>query len=54
MAVDVIHPSLASVPRSELADVVAGMFSADPKLTLERQHLIRCIILKYGHRLVNL
>ena len=54
MAVDVIHTSLASVPQSELADVVAGIFSADLKLTLERQHLIQCIIFKYGHRLVNL
>ena len=26
MVVDVIHPSLASVPRSELEDVVAGRF----------------------------
>merc|ERR1712087_558897 len=34
MIVDVIHPSRANVPRSELADVVAGMFSADPKLTI--------------------
>merc|ERR1712160_43447 len=34
MVVDVIHPARANVPRSELADVVAGMFSADAKLTI--------------------
>merc|ERR1712008_231547 len=34
MIVDIIHPGRANVPKSELQEVVAGMFTADPKLTI--------------------
>uniref|UniRef100_A0A7S4HQJ4 40S ribosomal protein S24 n=1 Tax=Odontella aurita TaxID=265563 RepID=A0A7S4HQJ4_9STRA len=32
--VDIIHPGRANVPRSELSEVVGGMYKADPKLTV--------------------
>ena len=34
MIVDVLHPGRANVARKELQEVVAGMFKADPKLTV--------------------
>ena len=34
MVVDIIHPGRANVPRSELQEVVGGMYKADPKLTV--------------------
>ena len=33
MIVDIIHPGRASVPKSELQEVVGGMHKADAKLT---------------------
>ena len=32
--IDVIHPGRANVPKSELRDVISGMFNADAKLTM--------------------
>mmetsp|Transcript_18465 Transcript_18465/g.22918 ORF Transcript_18465/g.22918 Transcript_18465/m.22918 type:complete len:138 (-) Transcript_18465:142-555(-) len=32
--IDVIHPGRANVPKSELQEVIGGMFNADPKLTM--------------------
>jgi small subunit ribosomal protein S24e len=32
--VDIIHPGRPNVPKSELQDVVGGMYKADPKLTV--------------------
>jgi small subunit ribosomal protein S24e len=32
--VDVLHPGRANVSKKELADVVGGMYKADPKLTI--------------------
>ena len=34
MIVDVIHPGRANVSKSELCDMVAGMYKADSKLTI--------------------
>jgi small subunit ribosomal protein S24e len=34
MIVDIIHPGRANVPKSELQEVVGGMFKADAKLTV--------------------
>ena len=34
MVVDVIHPGRANVPKSELNDLLAGMFKGDSKLTI--------------------
>lgn len=34
MIVDVIHPGRATVPKSELQQVVGGMYKADPKCTV--------------------
>jgi len=34
MIVDVIHPGRATVAKSELQEVVGGMYKADPKLTV--------------------
>lgn len=34
MIVDVVHPGRASVPKSELQEVVGSMYKADPKLTV--------------------
>lgn len=34
MIVDVLHPGRANVAKKELQDVIAGMFKADPKLTI--------------------
>jgi small subunit ribosomal protein S24e len=34
MMVDVIHPGRANVPKTELQEVIGGMFKADPKLTV--------------------
>jgi small subunit ribosomal protein S24e len=34
MIIDVIHPGRPNVPKSELRDVIAGMYKADPKLTV--------------------
>jgi small subunit ribosomal protein S24e len=34
MIVDVIHPGRANVAKSELCDLLAGMYKADTKLTL--------------------
>jgi len=34
MIVDVIHPGRANVPKTELQEVVGGMYKADPKLTV--------------------
>ncbi|GKY94765.1 hypothetical protein MPSEU_000903100 [Mayamaea pseudoterrestris] len=32
--VDIIHPGRPNVPKTELQDVVGGMYKADPKLTV--------------------
>ena len=34
MVVDVIHPGRANVAKSELSDLLAGMYKADAKLTV--------------------
>lgn len=34
MIVDIIHPGRPNVPKSELQEVVGGMYKADPKLTI--------------------
>lgn len=34
MIVDIVHPGRATVPKSELQEVVGGMYKADPKLTV--------------------
>eukprot|EP00541_Cyclophora_tenuis_P018618 CAMPEP_0116573480 /NCGR_PEP_ID=MMETSP0397-20121206/18814_1 /TAXON_ID=216820 /ORGANISM="Cyclophora tenuis, Strain ECT3854" /LENGTH=137 /DNA_ID=CAMNT_0004102043 /DNA_START=66 /DNA_END=479 /DNA_ORIENTATION=+ len=34
MIIDIIHPGRANVPRSELQEVVGGMYKADPKLVI--------------------
>jgi small subunit ribosomal protein S24e len=34
MVVDVIHPGRANVAKAELSDLLAGMYKADPKLTI--------------------
>lgn len=34
MIVDVIHPGRANVPKSELQEVVGGMYKSDPKLVI--------------------
>lgn len=34
MIVDVIHPGRATVPKSELQEVIGGMHKADPKITI--------------------
>jgi small subunit ribosomal protein S24e len=34
MIVDIIHPGRANVPKSELSDLIAGMYKADSKLTV--------------------
>jgi small subunit ribosomal protein S24e len=34
MIVDIIHPGRANVPKSELQEVVGGMYKADAKLTV--------------------
>ena len=34
MVVDVIHPGRANVAKTELGDLLAGMYKADPKLTI--------------------
>lgn len=34
MIVDVIHPGRANVSKSELCDMIAGMYKADAKLTI--------------------
>ena len=34
MIVDVIHPGRANVSKSELCDLIAGMYKADAKLTI--------------------
>jgi small subunit ribosomal protein S24e len=32
--VDILHPGRPNVPKSELQDVIGGMYKADPKLTV--------------------
>lgn len=34
MIVDIIHPGRANVPKSELGELIAGMYKADTKLTV--------------------
>ena len=34
MVIDVIHPGRANVAKSELCDMIAGMYKGDPKLTI--------------------
>ena len=34
MVVDILHPGRANVAKSELQEVVGGMYKADPKLTV--------------------
>lgn len=34
MIIDILHPGRPNVPRSELQDVIAGMYKADAKLVI--------------------